>query len=177
MSEASSIARPYAKAIFELAREQSTLDAWAAKLSFLSQISADPLCQAYLQNPQHTSEEAVLFFQKVMDEEWDKDAAGLVGVMAHFERLSVLPQVYELFLAYKREEESCIEADVTSAEPLSASNQSQFKAALQKQSGKTVELNCHENPDLLGGAIVQVGDKVLDGSLRRRLNQLAQNLI
>ncbi|WP_404341670.1 F0F1 ATP synthase subunit delta [Pseudoalteromonas mariniglutinosa] len=175
MSELTTIARPYAKAAFELAVEQGTIESWNDMLFFAGHVARDKQVSSALSGLSTATEQAELFI-KVCAEQLNEQGQNLVKVMAENGRLVALSAVAELFANLKADYDKEIEVDVISATPLAASQQETLVAALEKRFARKVKLNCSEDATVVGGLIIKAGDAVIDGSLRGKLNRLATTL-
>lgn len=180
MADAVTIARPYAHAAYDYAGEHNTVEAWCAMLNGLAQIAKDKRVRRYLANPELTAEQAADIFFKIGKEVLHAvKTAGknFLLVMAENKRLLLLPQVAELFAARYAAEQALLEVNVYAAEPLSSVYKNKVKASLEQRFGKAIHLSCHTDPDLLAGAIIQVDDFVIDGSVRGKLQRMKNELI
>ncbi len=175
MSELTTIARPYAKAAFELAVEKGTIDSWNEMLFFAGHVASDEQASAILAGLPNATAQAELFI-KICAEQLNEQGQNLVKVMAENGRLVALPAVAKLFANFKAEYEKEIEVDVISATPLVAAQQETLVAALEKRFARKVKLNCSEDAAVVGGLIIKAGDTVIDGSVRGKLNRLATTL-
>ena len=115
-------------------------------------------------------------FINVADEQLNESGQNFIKVLAENARLSALPNIVTLFAYYKAEHEKSVEADVTSAMPLTAEQEANIVIALEKRLARKVKLNCNVDNTLIGGLIIQTGDLVIDGSVRGKLNKLAEAL-
>jgi len=171
MSQPLTLARPYARAAFELASSSRSLGEWASKLAFAAQAASDPQVRALFGNPRVTpSELASLFLPE--GETADSPFAGFMKVLADNQRLEALPEIAALFEQQKREAEKVLQVRVRTAAPIDASETAKLKDALKRRFGRDIELEQTVDPAVLGGAIVDAGDVVIDGSVRGRLHQL-----
>jgi F-type H+-transporting ATPase subunit delta len=175
MAEARTLARPYARAAFELARGQQVLDAWSRALGFAAAVSRDQGVIAMRGDPR--LEQAVLVEMHLpADCPADGEFARLLAQMAEHDRLALLPEVAELFDAFKRDAEAVLKVNVTSAQALDDDQLERLVSALKQRYQRGIELDANVDPDLLGGAIIDAGGKVIDASVRGRLAQLASTL-
>jgi F-type H+-transporting ATPase subunit delta len=171
MSQPLTLARPYARAAFELASSSKSLGEWAGKLAFAAQAAADPQVRSLFGNPRVTpSELASLFLPD--GEAADSPFAGFMKVLADNQRLEALPEIAALFEQQKREAEKVLQVRVRTAAPIDASETAKLKDALKRRFGRDIELEQTVDPAVLGGAIVDAGEVVIDGSVRGRLHQL-----
>ena len=175
MSELTTIARPYAKAAFELAVEKGAIESWNDMLFFAGHVASDEQASAILAGLPTASAQAELFIN-LCAEQLNAQGQNLVKVMAENGRLIALPEVAQLFAAFKAEYDKEIDVDVISATPLTAAQQESLVATLEKRFARKVKLNCSEDASVVGGLIIKAGDTVIVGSLRGKLNRLATTL-
>ncbi|ABO25711.1 F0F1 ATP synthase subunit delta [Shewanella loihica] len=175
MAELSTIARPYAKAAFDFAIEKNAVESWAEMLSFAAQVSENETMKPLLSGALSSSQLADLFI-KVCGEQINEQGQNLIKVMAENGRLEVLPAVYELFHEFSNEWAKEVEASVVSATELSAEQQQQISASLEKRLTRKVKLNCSVDASLVAGVIITAGDLVIDGSVSGKLNRLSEKL-
>lgn len=176
MSELTTTARPYARAIFELADENKTLSDWSASLSFMGTVASNDDVRAVLDNPKLTRQGAADVFVQLCDEKLDNKAVNLVKQLADNNRLSILPAISSLYEEMKDEAEGAIEATVTSAQELTEKEQKDIARALKKRLGRDVKIITEIDDSILGGAIIRAGDLVIDGSIQGRLRSMTQVL-
>ena len=175
MADKSTIARPYAKAAFEEARDRKRLGPWSQALRASAAVVSDPRVAALLGNPRVTPEELAAF---IIDAGpgLDEEGRNFVRTLADNRRLAVLPEISALFDELKSEAEGVIEVTVTSAAPLDEAERRKLAQALERRLGRTIRMQCATDPALIGGAVLRAGDWVLDGSLRARLDRIAYEL-
>jgi F-type H+-transporting ATPase subunit delta len=176
MAEKSTIARPYAKALFELALGQKKLGAWAELLALFASVVSDERVKKLLISPHVTTAELAELFVAIGGERLDEHGRNFVGTLAANRRLGFLPEIAAIFERLKAESENTADVRVISAAPLDAEQQRKYAAALQKRLKREVRLHCEVDPVLLGGAILRADDLVIDGSLRGRLERLAADV-
>ena len=175
MSELTTVARPYAKAAFDFAVEANAIDSWLTQLTFAAEVAKDDTVKGYLSGTA-SIEEAQTFFLSVCGEQIDSKGQNFLKVMASNERLLVLPQVLEQFIALKADLDQEISVDVTSAVEVTAEQKTTLSAALEKRLARKVKLNCFVDVSIVSGLIIQAGDMVIDGSVKGKLNRLATTL-
>lgn len=176
MIEPTTLARPYARAAFEYARANNTLDQWLVQLATLSQVAMDPRVGAMLKDPARTGAERADALLNLLGDDVDTSLRNFVAVMADNDRLELLPDVMALFEQLKTEVEAKVNVEVTSAYDLSAEELQQLSNVLGARLERSVSITSHTDPTLLGGALIRAGDLVIDGSVRGRLNKLAGTL-
>ena len=171
MSQPLTLARPYARAAFELASSSNALGDWARKLAFAAQAAADPQVRALFGNPRVGPSELGSLFLPA-GESADSTFASFIKLLADNQRLQALPEIAALFEQRKREAEKVLQVRVRTAAPIDASETAKLKDALKRRFGRDIELEQTVDPAVLGGAIIDAGDVVIDGSVRGRLHQL-----
>lgn len=174
MSENATLARPYAKAIFELAQSQNALPAWSEVLSALKTIVAHEDFSVLLGNPKVTDEQLSGLLGDLLKSEGA--AANLTRLLVENERLSLAAEIAEQYEAMRARAESRVDVEVTAAAEMSQVQVDAFSAALKKRLGLDVSVETAVDKDLIGGAIVRAGDLVIDGSVRSELTRMGQSL-
>lgn len=175
MSEALTLARPYARAAFDVAKAQGKLDAWSASLALAGSIAADPRTHGFLNDPR-VSQDQLVGMHLPQDEDAEGAFARFLGELAHFRRLGLLPEINAMFDALKRESESTVRVKVTSALDMDTTEVDQLKKSLGERFGRAIEMDVNVDASLLGGVIIDTGNEVIDGSARGRLDRLASVL-
>lgn len=170
MSNALTLARPYARAAFGLARQHQRLAGWSQLLRFAATVASDPRAHAVLVHPRVGSEEAVALL--LPPGESDPNFAGFLGVLADNGRLPLLPEIAAQFEGLKAEAERVVRATVTTAAPAEAAELERIREALKRRFGCEVELSTAVDPALIGGAVIDAGELVIDGSVRGKLERL-----
>ena len=175
MSELTTIARPYAKAAFDYAVDAKAVDNWLEMLVFAAEVSKNDTMTGYLSGSASV-EQAKEIFLNVCGEQLNENGQNLIKVMAENERLLVLPQVAEQFAELKAEFDKEVTVDVSSAVELTADQQSNISAALEKRLARKVKLNCVVDATIVSGLVIKAGDMVIDGSIRGKLDRLATTM-
>jgi F-type H+-transporting ATPase subunit delta len=176
MADKITIARPYAKAAFEEARDRKRLGPWSEALHTVAAVVSDSRVGELLGNPRVTPEELAALVSGIAGPQLDEEGRNFVRTLADNQRLSLLPEISALFDELKGEAEGVVEVVVTSAAPLDDSQRGKLTAALERRLGRSVHLQCTTDPALIGGAVLRAGDMVIDGSLRGRLERIAYEL-
>jgi F-type H+-transporting ATPase subunit delta len=176
MAERATIARPYAKAAFEYAREANAFGRWSEGLNRAAQIVADPGVAALTKNPQLTTSELVSFITEFDGPKPDAGIRNFVHVLAENHRLLLLPEIAKHYAELVAEVENTVDVDVISALKLNQAQADKLSQALSKRLKRNVRLQNTVDTALLGGAVVRAGDLVIDGSLKGRLERLAGEL-
>jgi F-type H+-transporting ATPase subunit delta len=176
MADKTTIARPYARAAFEEAREHKLLAPWSEALAAAAAVVADPRVAPLLGNPRVTPDELAQLVSGIAGAKLGTEGGNFVRTLAANRRLGLLPEIASLFDELKDAAEGVADVTVTSAAPLAAGQQKALSAALEKRLKRTVRLHCATDPALIGGGVVKSGDLVIDGSLRTRLERIAYEL-
>jgi len=172
MSELTTAARPYARAVFEMAHEADDLAKWSETLAFMGAVAANKDVQTLLASPRMAKQSGADAFIKLCDKKLNGKAENLVKMLAENDRLSLLPEMSVIYETLKDEAEGSVEALVTTAKKLTQAEEKSIAAALKKRLGRDVKLKVSVDKTLLGGAIIRAGDLVMDGSLKGRLNKM-----
>jgi F-type H+-transporting ATPase subunit delta len=172
MSELTTAARPYARAVFEMAKETDSLTDWSESLSFMGSIAANEDVAALLETPKMAKQAGADAFIQLCDDKLDDKAQNLVKTLAENNRIKLFPEISALFEVLKDEAEGSIEVIVTTAKKLTKAEEKSIATALKKRLGREVKLKVSIDKALLGGAIIKAGDLVIDGSIQGRLNKM-----
>lgn len=176
MATINTLARPYAKAAFEFASAAKQTDAWSNMLVLASAFVESPEVIAQLRSPALTAERKAEFLVALCADRIDESFRNFVVALSENDRLELLPTVCDQFVQLKAEAERAIEVEVETAHELSAEQLQTLAAALSKRLDRTVQPTPVINPALIGGLIIRAGDMVIDGSVRGKLNKLAEAL-
>lgn len=176
MAENRTLARPYANALFEVARDGGDLDGWSKALASAAAVAQNEDAQSFFASPKVSDAERVSLVVELAQGGPLASGHGqnLLRLLAENDRFEVLPEIAARFEELKAKFENSVEVSLISATPVDPAIAAKIKAALQKRLGRSVELNESIDPDLVGGAIIRADDMVIDGSIRTRLGQLAQ---
>jgi len=176
MANFETAARPYARAIFELASEEGKLEQWQQFLQGVATIAADRQMQSLFDLPSLLAADLAKLFLSVADGaglETGDDYRNLISLLADNDRLAALPAIAEIFETLKREADGKIEVRVRSAQKLTAKQQEKIASTMAKRLGKEVSITTEVDASLIAGAIVTAGDLVIDGSASGRMDKLA----
>lgn len=176
MAEPSTIARPYAEAVFRLADAQGKLADWSAVLANLAAVAADERVRAAIGDPNLSAARIAGLFISILSGKLSGDAENLVRVLAENGRLDVLSEVRTQYDALKNEREGVVEADVYTAFELDQAQVADLVSRLEKNTGRKVKARVSVDKSLIGGVKIVIGDKVIDGSARAQLGALENAL-
>ena len=174
MAELATIARPYAEAVFALADKAGTLADWSRMLGAMADAAGNAEVRSLLTNPNVKTAELVDLFLAVSKDALTPEAKSFVQTLAENRRIAVLPQLRDLYEELKNERESTVEAHVASAFEIGQAELATLVADLEKRFKRKVQPAVTIDKDLIGGVRIEVGDEVIDGSVRGKLNAMAR---
>jgi F-type H+-transporting ATPase subunit delta len=176
MSEVITIARPYAQAAFEEAQKQADLKGWSETLISLAETISHPEVNSVITSPSVAQVQLESLMDALMGNQATTQQRNFVRILVDNQRLLLLPEIVALFEALRADAEKTVNALVESAFELSAEQQEKIKTSLKARMGREIKLVCKVNKELLGGVVIRAGDKVIDGSARTRLSEMANAL-
>ena len=176
MDELTTIARPYAKASFQRASETNSLSEWSNVLSLLAEVAKQQKVIDLLSSPTITVEQKVSELVAICDGMLDDAMARFLMVLAENKRLLLMPQINTLFEEYKARQERSTKVEVSTAFPLEKKVIQQLVDKLSANLDSKVNITVNINKTLIGGIVVRIGDAVIDGSVRGRLDKLAESI-
>ncbi len=176
MAELSTVARPYARALFERASETGRLAEWGEALRLVAAIVGDPAMRQVMEGARIDRRQIGEIVIDVAGDGFDEEMRNLVRLLAENRRLPALPEIAALYEHLRAEAEKQVEAEVESAMPLDAEQERNLAEVLSRRLGRQVRLKVEVKPELIGGAVIRAGDLVIDGSVRGRLEKLATTL-
>ena len=167
------IARPYAQAVFKLARDKGTLGQWSDTLGLVAALVEDDNLNPLLASPKLSPDQARDLVLRIAGEHLDAEGTNLVKLLAEKGRLLAVPAMARQYEDLRAEEEGTLDATVVSAQALDDKLKNELEAALGKRLNRKVRLHSEVDERLMGGAVLRAGDLVIDGSVRGRLDRLA----
>lgn len=173
MAEKATIARPYAKAAFESARQHHALERWSKVLATASSVVQDERVAGLLSSPRVTPEQLSGLIADIVGSDLDEQTRNFLATLASNRRLVLLPEIASMYEGLRAEAENTADVQVVSAVELNEAQKQRLASALKKRLKREVRLHCEVDASLIGGAIVRAGDFVIDGSLKARLDRLA----
>jgi F-type H+-transporting ATPase subunit delta len=185
VADNNTVARPYAQAIFEVAQETGALDELSRSLGAAGEIMSDGQVAAFLARPSLTNPQRLEFLQGLFANAvgegtvfagGSKHGTNFLKLLLENGRVVALPEIAAQFEALKAAVENTVDAVVTAAAPLSPEQEKDIAASLRERLGRDVRISTEIDENLIGGAVIRAGDVVIDGSLRARLDGLANAL-
>lgn len=174
MAELKTVARPYARAAFEVAREQGHIAEWADMLNILAAVTVDPKLKVALGNPAFSAEEKANALADVCAEVTTEQGKAFLLTLAENKRLTLIPAISMLFQQFKLNFEKAVNVNFTSAFELSTEQAQALAASLSKKLDRTVNLINETDASLIGGVVIRTGDLIIDGSVRGKLAKLSE---
>ena len=171
MAELATVARPYAEALFRVAK-QVDLAAWTQLVAELTQVGAHPDVQAFAANPNVTAADVLAALTSAVKAPLTPEANNFLTMLIENGRVSLLPEIGAQFQMLKNADAGAADAGIHSAFELSADQVAQLVATLEKKFGRKLNPSVTVDPSLIGGVRVVVGDEVLDTSVRAKLQQM-----
>lgn len=176
MAELTTLARPYARAAFEFARENNSLDSWSSSLALAAAVSQDSTVAKLLDSPTLTAEKKAIALTKICGDQLQVNVKAFVGVLAENKRLGLLAHISNLFENLKAKQEKFSDVQIVSAFELDSGVEKALADKLKTVLMVDVALKTKIDKSLIGGVIVRSGDTVIDGSIKGRLSKLAETL-
>ena len=176
MAEIATLARPYAEAAFKLAREKSALAAWSDGLELLETIVQEPQLQALISDPNVSPQALESLVLGVAGNRLEGAARNFVQVLIENGRFELMEEIRAQYEALRLEHEGVLEAHIVSALPLADEQVRELVACLEARHQRRVRARINIDPQLIGGVKIIVGDKVIDGTVRGRLEAMAAAL-
>jgi len=180
MAEALTLARPYAKAVFELARERRELERWSKLLALLTALVGNREAQVMLNDPRVPTgarAEVLLELCAKAGHQPGPHERNFVRLLADYRRLAVLPEIAVEYESLREQAEGQMEVEMRAAAPVDKAEQERIRAALERKFQRRVQLNCVTDKSLIGGAVLRAGDLVIDGSVRDKLSRLTAAMV
>ncbi len=172
MEDNSTIARPYAIALFKLARQDDNFGLWSDMLRFLASVTADPIIKGIVADPRVEKERLIDLVIEIGGGRFNEQAHNLVRVLVENDRLDICDEIFRLFEQERASAEKRVTVGVISAYGLNPKFELMIAEAMRKRLGCEVELETRIDRSLIGGVIIRAGDLVIDASLKGGLRQL-----
>ena len=173
MAEVVTLARPYAEAVFRLAQGENDLAGWSSRVATLAAIVSDAQLARLNADPAVVADRVAGLIIEVAGADLGERGANFVKVLAENGRLSLLPVIAEQFETLKASAEGTLEATITSAQEMAQAQIDDLVAGLKAKFNRTVNVQVAVDPELIGGAVIAIGDQVIDGSIKGRLQRMS----
>lgn len=173
MSELSTLARPYAEAVFRMAQGENDLAGWSSRVATLAAIASDAQMARLIADPAVSTDRVAALIVDVAGAGLGERGGNFVKVLADNDRLPLLPEICAQYETLKANAEGTLEATITSAQPLSQAQIDDLVAGLKAKFNRAVNVQVAVDESLIGGAVIAIGDQVIDGSVKGRLEKMA----
>jgi F-type H+-transporting ATPase subunit delta len=176
VAESTTIARPYAEAVFGLADKSGTLAKWSQLLAAMAAAAAHPEVRRLIGDPKFGDDPLYGLFASLSGKDIPAEAQNLVRVLIANDRLTLLPEIREQFEDLRHEREGVVEAEIQTAFPMANGQLESLVADLERRFKRKVQPHVTVDPALIGGVRIAVGDEVIDGSVRGKLADMSNAL-
>ncbi len=176
MTDFTTAARPYAKAVYDIANETGSLDSWSDALANLAAVVSDEQVSKLLSNPETGKQQKGELLIQIMADKLNEQQQNLVKLMAENGRLSIMPDVHDQFEVARAKAENKVEAEVVSAFELTQQQTDELINTLKNKLGCEVTLTTTIDESLIGGVVIKAGDTIIDASMKSQLDSLALSL-
>jgi len=176
MVELSTLARPYAKAVFEYAVARGDLQSWFSMLGLMAEVTSQPAVGELLDSPVFTTQQQTDKLIEILGDEISPQGVNLIRVLSGNRRLSLLPEIYRQYSVLKANREKSLDVEMITASEIDSELQIKLAGALSTRLEREINLKVSVDKALIGGAMIRAGDTIIDGSLRGRLGKLAEAL-
>ncbi len=176
MSDSTTIARPYAAAVFEVANRTNEIEQWSEFLSFGAVLLQNKDLITLVNNPSMVPAEITKLIMELTEPVAFPQGENFLRLLVEKDRLTVLPEISVIFELLKAEAGQAQKVEVISAYPLTEDAKERLAQSLAKKLNCKVTIESQVDPSLIGGAVIRAGDKVIDGSVRGRLQQMTTQL-
>jgi len=173
MSELSTLARPYADAVFRMAQGENDLAGWSSRVATLAMIVSDAQVARLIADPAVSADRVAGLIIDVAGTSLGERGANFVKVLAENGRLTVLPEISVQFELLKANAESTVEATITSAQELTQTQIDELVTGLKARFNRAVTVQVAVDAELIGGAVIAIGDQVIDGSVKGHLQRMS----
>lgn len=173
MAEAITVARPYADAVYKMAAANNSLSQWSKMLQLAAEIAEDEQVKLLIGNPRVSAKQLGDIFLEIGRSKFNAEARNLVMLLIENKRVVVLSQISQLFEQLKARHEGVLEARIVSAFAIENRQLKKLVEDLEQKFKRKIEAQVSIDPELIGGIKVEVGDEILDASVRGKLEAMA----
>ncbi len=176
MAEVTTLARPYAEAVFKLADQSGALANWSSALARLGEAANHAGVSAAISDPKLPSDKLIDLFVSTAGAAQSAEVSNFITLLARNGRLALLPQIHDQFEAMKREREGVLQAEITSAFPMDDAQLASLVGNLEAKYKRKIKPHVTVDNELIGGVTIVIGDEVIDASVRGKLQNMATAL-
>lgn len=174
--EQATLARPYAEAVFSLAKQDNRFDGWSEVLQFAATVLRDANVKAIIEDPRSKGADVERFVLSLF-ERYDEQARNFLRLLLRNDRIGVIGEIAALYEELRAEHEGVVQAEITSAFPMTPDQVAQIVKNLEARYKRKVEPVVREDRELIGGASIKLGDVVIDTSVRAQLQEMTAALL
>ena len=174
MAELTTLARPYAKAAFEVATSAGALHAWSSMLTQIASVVRNERVAEFLASPSFTGEQQANIVIALCGDEINTELQNFVTVLSENKRLLLLPEIVVLFDILKADQEKTVDVEISTAFELADETEKKLAQAIKAKLNRDVRIYSQIDKNLIGGTVIRAGDLVIDASVRGKLNKLAE---
>lgn len=172
MSGAATLARPYARAAFQVARDQQDFRGWSGRLNLSAQVALDPRVVGLIGHPRLSRAAQVKLFMPDGEPQLGSSYGNFLALLAEHGRLSLLPEVLAQFEQLRADAERTLKVSVRSAVKMDEAELARLQAALKVRFKRDIAIEQEVDASLIGGAVIDAGDEVIDASLKGKLKRM-----
>ncbi|MDG2249557.1 MAG: F0F1 ATP synthase subunit delta [Gammaproteobacteria bacterium] len=176
MAESTTLARPYAKAAFQTARQDSALEEWSAMLGLSAAVAGQASVSSVLSDPSLSNEQIAKALIEVCGDDLNSKGQNFIRLLAENKRLVLLPEIAALYEILKANQEKSVDVEITTAFEISSDIAETLANSLRSRLEREINLATKVDQSLLGGAVIRAGDTVIDSSVRGKLTKLAESI-
>lgn len=173
MAEAVTVARPYAEAVFKLALAKNALSDWSSMLQEAAEIAQNNQVKELVGNPVVSAKQLGELLLEIGKKKFNQEGRNFLMILAENKRISVLPQISQLFEQLKAQHEGVLEANIVSAFQMNDRQIKKLIADLEHKFKRKIVAKVQVDPELIGGVKVEIGDEIFDASIRGKLEAMA----
>lgn len=171
------VARPFAIAAFEYARDHDQLSEWQNFLSYAAAIASNPYASKLFSDPEFRKTDALDLFRFILAAQANEEMQNFIHLLLDYNRITSLPEILNLYNLYRENLQKICTIRIVSATAFPDDYKSLFAKLLSSYTKQSASLHFEVDPSLIGGAIIYIGDTAIDGSVRGKLDRMLQNLI
>jgi len=174
MAELTTLARPYARAAFEVASSSDQLQSWSDMLRKLANVVSNDRVAEMLSSPSLTGDQQAQIVIDLCGDEISGQLQNFISVLSENKRLSLLPEIVGLFDILKADQELTVDVEISTAFALVEKTEEKLAQAIKEKLNRDVKIHSQVDKNLIGGMVIRAGDLVIDDSVRGKLHKLAE---
>lgn len=176
MTDLATLARPYAQAVFKIAKQSNSANQWSDMLGFLSIVASDKSIVAITNNPKASKASLQQLLLDISQDQLNQEGTNFLKLLIENSRVSLLPEIAELFEQSRADDEGYVDVDVKTAYAFTQMEEKKLATTLEKKLNRSVHMNVQTDMSLIAGFWAKAGDTVIDASLKGQIQQLAKIL-